>query len=118
MHDGINDVIEALYAGTAEPADVYEALGWRIVPHRCWTGGIARQDREGKLSGVPRVTRNAHHALHLIDHDRVEEAVRAAMELNRPLARPKRGFGNCPIARRICIIALTRPDLRSRYAEP
>lgn len=106
-------IIEALYAGTADNADVFRALGWRIVPHGSWSGRIAKVGN-GRCEGVGRVTSRIGDAMHLIHWDKREESMRAAMALNRPLEPAM----DCPIARRICIIALTRPDLRSEHATP
>ena len=113
--DRVKATIEALYAGTATNSDVYQALGWRIVPHGRWSGGIAAVGRYG-CQGVSPVTSDAASALFLIHHNHPEEAVRAAMALPGPLVGG--AWNSCPIARRICIIALTRPDLRSDSATP
>ena len=107
------NIIENLQNGTADAADVYEALGWEVRPHRRMVK--ARMDGSRCIS-LDRVTSNAGDALSLIGDDCREEAVRAASALIGPFG-PYR-WGSCPIARRICVIALTRPDLRNPRAVP
>jgi hypothetical protein len=106
-------VIDGLYDGTAKAADVYAALGWDIRAHGRM--GLARID-EGHCVSLGRVTADAGDALYLIRGDAKEAALSAAMVLNRPLTGSR--YDLCPIARRICIIALTRPDLRNERATP
>lgn len=110
MTNTTESVIDGLYAGTATYADVYRALGWTVRPHGRM--GVARMDA-GRCCALGRVTSDAGDALYLIDRQRREEAVRDAMALNRSVTP-----ASCPVARRICIIALTRPDLRDRDATP
>jgi len=105
-------LLAELAAGTASNADVYRALGWEVVPHGSWQGRVAKRGLNGRLSAVARVTRNAGDALYLIDEDHREEAVRAAMDLIWEFKHGLLGAG-CPVARRICCIAILRPELRA-----
>mgnify|MGYP001809598403 CR=1 FL=1 len=108
MNPTTESVLDGLCAGTATNEDVYRALGWTVRPHGRM--GVARMDR-GRCSAIGPVVDNAGDALYLIDRQHREEAAREAMALNRPVTPG----GSCPVARRICIIALMRPDLRPRY---
>lgn len=112
------DVIDKLYEGTATDADVHAALGWKIIPHRSWSGRIAKVAPGEPVQGVSRVTRDADCALFLFDDSKVDEAVRAAMALNAPFTRTKTSRGTDIFCRRLCVIALMRTDLRSTYACP
>lgn len=105
--------IERLQDGSARAADVYAALGWEIRPHRRM--GQCRME-DGRCVSLGRVTADAADALSLIRGDLREEAVRAALALAIPFDPYE--WGSCPIARRICVIALTRPDLRDSRATP
>lgn len=107
------NVIEGLYDGTAQEADVYRALGWEIRRHEGWAGRQAKYAPSQGLAGLGDVTNNARDALYLIDHEYYEVAVRGAMMLNQEFTGRR-----CPIARRICVIALTRPEFQSEYARP
>lgn len=107
------EVIEGLYDGSAKETDVYRALGWEIRPHGSWWRRQGKYAPEHGLSGLSDITDNARDALFLIDHEYTEAAVREAMMLNREFAGRR-----CPIARRICVIALTRPEYLSESARP
>lgn len=111
MINTTESVIDGLYAGTATDADVYRALGWTVRPHGRM--GVARM-WGGHCYALDKVVENAGDALYLIDRQHREEAAREAMALNRPVTPG--GYGSCPVARRICIVAITRPDLRDRDA--
>lgn len=107
------DVIKGLYDGTANPADVYRALGWEIRPHGAWSGRQGKYAPGEGMSGLANVTDSARDALYLIDHEYTEAAVRAAMMLNQEFTGRR-----CPIARRICVIALMQPEFQSEFARP
>ena len=109
----IEDVVEALYENTAEAEDVYAALGWEIRKHRRL--GLARYDN-GAMCSLSAVTSRIDDAMHLIDTEMCQEAMRAAMALNRPFQH--NGYKGSLIARRLCIIALTRPMYLSEGARP
>lgn len=105
----IEETIEALYEGTATPEDVYSALGWEVHEHGRWWRRKAICRPGERLEGMSRVTEDVNDALYLIDYGRAEDAMREALALNRPLENPGSARS---LARRICIVALTRVDLR------
>ena len=107
------DVVEALYENTATAEDVYAALGWDIRPHGRL--GRARYDN-GAMCSLSDVTSRIDDAMHLIDTEMCQEAMRSAMGLNRPFKH--NGYKGGLIARRLCIIALTRPEYQSEFARP
>ncbi len=106
-------VVEALYENTAIAEDVYAALGWEIRPHRRL--GRARYDN-GAMYSLSSVTTSIDDAMHLIDTETCQEAMRAAMALKRPFKH--NGYKGELIARRLCVIALTRPEYLSEFAPP
>lgn len=104
-----DEVISALRAGTAESEDVARALGWKVIDHkRMYRARL----RNGHCESLPRVTSSVDDALFLIDRGHQHLAIQSAMSLTE--IKSDR-FGT-DIARRVCIVALTRPDLRSKYA--
>lgn len=109
----MNEVIEKIWSGEATALDVYRALGAEITPHRRMWGRVAiRFPGEPHFRSMGNVIGRVDDALHLVRDDRREEAMRAAMALNREMENVR--FGSNPIARRLCVIALTRLDLRAR----
>ena len=104
-------VIEALYKGTANAPDVYRALGWKLRPHAQLWMRLGKYE-DGRLTGLARITYKVDDALWLIDYEYQEVAMREAMTLTRAFP------GHGSIARRICVIALTRPQYQSEHARP
>ena len=109
----IEETVDALYENTATAEDVYAALGWDIRPHGRL--GRARYDK-GSMCSLCSQTSQIDDAMHLIDTEMCQEAMREALALNRPLKH--NGYKGSLIARRLCIIALTRPEYLSEFARP
>jgi hypothetical protein len=117
MNAIIARVVDQLHAGMPSDLEVWGALGWETRQN---VGRIAHAKRnpfaeQGQYArrwhSALRVTLQVDDALDLIKSERVEEAMAVGLALERPFAStaglPSRGV----LARRVCVVALTRPDL-------
>lgn len=105
-------LVEALRAGTATAPEVFEALGFRVDESgKVMPPGARRwlrlRDPVYSVDGALALVRPEHH----------EAVVREAMALP-PVDRPVRCWGNDPVARRICIVALSGRRDRLAHAAP
>lgn len=109
------NVIDKIYDGEATDGDVMRCLGWTVTAHAAW-GWAMRKEGES-LQSVPRVLSSADDAISLFDLRHINDAINAAMAINRPVAK-RHWHPSANLASRLCIIALTMPDLRTDSRKP